>query len=80
MANIIHNPGELMDLDRDTLDEILLEEYKNPALLRELLRITLYKLRDQTKLAIFYKDRKNDTLDKLDNMKEDMNKLFEKYR
>lgn len=48
MANIIHNPRELMNLDRDSLDEILLEDYKNIALLRELLRVTLLQLKTQT--------------------------------
>ncbi len=80
MANIIHNPSELIELDRDTLDEILLEEYKNPALLRELLRITLSRLKDQTTLSNIYRDREDETISKMEGMKKDINKVFEKYR
>ena len=80
MAKIIHNPRELMDLDRDTLDEILLEEYKNPALLRELVRVSLLQLKEQTTISKLYRDKKDNALDKLDNIKQDINEIIDKYR
>lgn len=80
MANIIHNPRELMNLDRDSLDEILLEDYKNIALLRELLRVTLLQLKTQTELCNIHRDRRDTTLDRLDNIKHDINELIDKYR
>lgn len=80
MANIIHNPRELMNLDRDSLDEILLEDYKNIALLRELLRVTLLQLKTQTELCNIHRDRREKALDMLDNIKHDINELIDKYR
>lgn len=80
MANIIHNPRELMNLDRDSLDEILLEDYKNIALLRELLRVTLLQLKTQTELCNIHRDRRDKALDRLDNIKHDIDELIDKYR
>lgn len=79
MSKIIHNPKELMNLDRDTLDELLLSEYKNSALLRELIRISLLQLKEQTKLIEFYKHNKDKELNRLNNIKQDMDRLIEKY-
>ena len=79
MSKIIHNPKELMNLDRDTLDELLLSEYKNSALLRELIRISLFQLKEQTELVEFYKHNKDKELNRLNNIKQDMDRLIEKY-
>ena len=79
MSKIIHSPKELMNLDRDTLDELLLSEYKNSALLRELIRISLLQLKEQTELVEFYKHNKDKELNRLNNIKQDMDRLIEKY-
>ena len=78
MANIIHNPSELIELDRDTLDEILLEEYKNPALLRELIRITLSRLKDQTTLSNIYRDREDEARSKMEDMRREIRGILNK--
>lgn len=80
MPTIIHNPRELMNLSREELDELLLEEYKNSALLRELIRISLLELKEQTELTNFYKNKKDNALDKLKNIKQDINELINKYK
>jgi len=80
MPKIIHNPRELMNLNREELDELLLEEYKNSGLLRELVRVSLLQLKEQTELTEFYKGKKNNVLDKLDNIKHDINDIIEKYK
>lgn len=59
---IIHDPNYLMNLDRNSLDEILLKDYKNSALLRELLRKTLYQLKVQTELCRMEKDKSNEII------------------
>lgn len=59
MPKIIHNPKELMNLSREELDEVLLEEYKNTALLRELIRISLTQLKEQTNLTEYYKNKRD---------------------
>ena len=79
MSKIIHSPKELMNLDRDTLDELLLSEYKNSALLRELIRISLLQLKEQTKLTEFYKHNKDNELNRLNNIKQDIGKTIKKY-
>ena len=80
MPKIIHNPRELMNLDRDTLDELLLDKYKNSALLRELVRVSLLQLKEQTKLTELFRNKKDKALDRLDNIKQDINEIIEKYR
>lgn len=80
MSKIIHNPAELIKLSREELDDLLIDEYQNKGLLRELVRVSLLQLKEQTKLAEFYKERKNTALDKLDNMKQDINDLIDKYK
>ena len=62
MPKIIHNPRELMNLNREELDELLLEEYKNSGLLRELVRVSLLQLKEQTEVTDLYKRKKNNIL------------------
>lgn len=78
MPKLIHNPRELMNLDRDTLDELLLEKYKNSGLLRELIRRCLSSLKEQTELTNFYRENPDST--QLDNIKEEINQIIDKYK
>ncbi|MBZ9693282.1 hypothetical protein [Clostridium sp. M14] len=71
MPKIIHEPTQLMNLNRDELDEILLEQYNNSGLLRELIRVSLLKLKEQTELINFYKEKNDNDLDKF--------RLIDKY-
>ena len=80
MPKIIHNPRELMELPREELDEILLEEYKNSALLRELIRVSLLQLKEQTKLTEFYKEKKDKTLDKFEKLRDEINEVIDKNK
>lgn len=80
MPKIIHNPRELMNLNRDDLDELLLEEYKNSALLRELIRVCLIQLKSQTNDTEFFRNKQSDTVDKLEKVKEEVNKIIDKYK
>lgn len=80
MPKIIHNPRELMNLSRDELDDILLEEYKNTALLRELIRVNLHQLKEQTNLTEFYKNKKDKALDKFENLRDEINKVIDNYK
>lgn len=78
MPKLMHSPRELMNLNRDELDGILLEQYKNSGLLRELLRRCLNSLREQTELTNYYKE--NPDSDQLEKIKEEINKIFDKYQ
>jgi hypothetical protein len=78
MSSLIHNPKELMNLNRDQLDEILLDQYKNSGLLRELIRRCLNSLKEQTELTNFYKE--NPDTDQLDKINEEINKIIDKYK
>ncbi len=80
MPKIIHNPRELMELSRDELDELLLEEYKNTALLRELIRVSLLQLKEQTKMTEFYKDKKDKALDKFEKLRDEINEVIDKNK
>lgn len=80
MPKIIHNPRELMNLNRQELDELLLEEYKNSALLRELVRVSLLFLKKEIEAKEFYKNKQDKDLDTLNNIKEDINLIIEKYK
>ena len=80
MPKIIHNPRELMELSRDELDELLLEEYKNSALLRELIRVSLLQLKEQTKMTEFYKDNKDKALDKFEKLRDEINEVIDKNK
>lgn len=78
MPELIHNPRELMNLNRDELDDILLEQYKNSGLLRELIRRCLSSLKEQTELTNYYKE--NPDSEQLDKIKEEINQIFNKYQ
>lgn len=80
MPKVIHNPRELMGLSRDELDKLLLEEYKNPVLLRELVMVSLLQLKEQSKMTEFYKEKKNNALDKFEDMRDEINKVMDKYK
>ena len=80
MYKIIHNPRELMELSRDELDELLLEEYKNSALLRELIRVSLLQLKEQTKLTEFYKEKKDNALDRFEKLRDEINEVIDKNK
>ena len=55
MPNLMDNPFDLIEMSRDELDELLLEKYKNIAMLRELLRRTLGALNTANTMNIRYK-------------------------
>ena len=80
MPKIIHDPNCLLDLTRDELDEILIDEYKNPALLRELIRVCLYRLKEEQVIVKMYKDKKNKAMDKYENLREEINKVLDNYK
>lgn len=80
MPKIIHNPRDLMNLSRDELDEILLNEYKNSALLRQLIRVSLLQLKEQTKMTEFYKDKKDKALDKFEKLRDEINEVIDKNK
>lgn len=78
MAKLIDDPINLIDLDREALDELLLEKYKNSGLLRELTRRCLISLKEQTELTNFYKE--NPDSEQLENIKNEINQIFDKYK
>ena len=80
MPKIIHNPRELIKLSRDELDELLLEEYKNPALLRELIRVSLLQLKEQTRITELYKEKKDNALDEFEKLRDEINEVIDKHK
>lgn len=61
MASIIDNPKELINLSRDDLDDILLNDKYNRPMLRELVRRTLKELKySQELIKQLYKDMEMD--------------------
>lgn len=74
--NIIDNPNDLIKLSRDELDEILIEKYNNKALLRELLRRTLYNLNEANMLANLYKEKNLEYKNETERVKEELKKII----
>lgn len=75
MQNIIDNPQALLKLNSSELDELLIDKYKNSALLRELIRRCLHEIKSQNDLIKLYKnnyEKSKEDLAKIENL---VNKL-----
>ena len=78
--NIIHRPLDLAKLSVEEIDELLLDESYNKANLRQLARVAINTIKDQQKVIDMYKDKKNNALDKFENLRNGMNELLDKYK
>lgn len=78
MQNIIDNPQDLLKLNSSELDELLLEKYKNSALLRELIRRCLHEIKSQNDLIQLYKTNYEKSKDDLIKIEKLINKLQKK--
>lgn len=77
---IIHSPSELTKLSKEEIDELLLDDSYNKANLRQLTRVAINTIKEQQKLLDMYKRKRNESQDKFEDLRDDVFKVFDKYR
>lgn len=80
MPSIIHDPKDLLDLTREELDEVLLRDYKNSGLLRELLRCTLGCLKHEKEINKQLRKREYSIDDRMKIFREKVNDAFVEFK
>lgn len=80
MPEIIHDPKKLLNLTREELDEVLLRDYKNSALLRELLRRTLECLKHEKEINKYLREREYSIEDRMKEFRNKVNDAFVEFK